>query len=43
MDKELEKLFELYEGNLINYFCGMTPEQSKAFYIMRKNHKSKRR
>jgi len=20
-----------YEGNLLNYFCGMTPQQSKEF------------
>tara|TARA_R110000824_G_scaffold364959_1_gene553455 strand:+ start:673 stop:810 length:138 start_codon:yes stop_codon:yes gene_type:complete len=30
MDKELSKLFDLYDGNLFNYFmCGMTPEESK--------------
>ena len=43
MDKILEKLFDQYEGNLLNYFCGMTPEQSKAFNKMRKDHKNKRR
>ena len=31
MDKKLEKLFDQYEGNLLNYFCGLTPKQSKKF------------
>jgi hypothetical protein len=31
MNKELEKLFDQYEGNLLNYFCGLTPKQSKQF------------
>ena len=31
MTKDLEKLFEQYEGNLLNYFAGLTPEQSKEF------------
>ena len=31
MDKKLEKLFDQYEGNLLNYFCGLTPKQSKEF------------
>ena len=31
MDKKLEKLFDQYEGNLLNYFCGLTPKQSKQF------------
>jgi len=31
MDKKLEKLFDDYEGNLLNYFSGLTPEQSKEF------------
>ena len=29
MDKNLEKIADQYEGNLLNYFCGMTPSQSK--------------
>ena len=28
-----------YEGNLLNYFCGMTPKQSKQFNKMIKNNK----
>ena len=31
MDKKLEKLFDDYEGNLLNYFFGLTPKQSKEF------------
>ena len=42
MDRELEKIADQYEGNLLNYFCGMTPKQSKAFNKMRKDHKNKR-
>ena len=30
MDKRLNELFDLYDGNLFNYFMfGMTPEESK--------------
>ena len=43
MDKNLEKLFDQYEGNLLNYFYGMTPEQSKKFNKMIKQNKIKRR
>jgi len=32
--KDFEKLADQYEGNLLNYFCGMTPKQSKAFNKM---------
>ena len=31
MNKELEALSDSYEGNLLNYFAGLTPEQSKQF------------
>jgi len=31
MNKDLEKLFDKYEGNLLNYFAGLTPKQSKEF------------
>ena len=30
-DPELNKLADKYEGNLLNYFCGLTPEESKQF------------
>ena len=42
MNKKLEKLADQYEGNLLNYFCGMTPKQSKAFNKMVKDAKKKR-
>ena len=42
MDKELEKLFDAYDGNLLNYFCGLSPEESKKFNelktLKRKTH-----
>ena len=31
MNKKLDSLFDSYEGNLLNYFAGLTPEQSKQF------------
>ena len=43
MDKRLIKLADQYEGNLLNYFCGMTPKQSKNFNKMIKNAKKNRR
>ena len=43
MDKNLEKLFDQYEGNLLNYFCGMSPKQSKKFNKMVKDAKKNRR
>ena len=42
MKKSLKKLIELadqYEGNLLNYFCGLSPEQSKAFNKLVKENK----
>ena len=42
MDKELQKIADQYEGNLLNYFYGMTPEQSKKFNKMVKQHKNTR-
>jgi hypothetical protein len=43
MDEKLIKLADQYEGNLLNYFCGMTPKQSKNFNKMIKNAKKNRR
>jgi len=43
MDERLIKLADQYEGNLLNYFCGMTPKQSKNFNKMVKNAKKNRR
>ena len=30
MNKELDALFDSYEGNLLNYFSDLTPEQSRT-------------
>ena len=43
MSKEFEKLADQYEGNLLNYFCGMTPSQSKRFNKIVKDTKKNRR
>ena len=40
MNKNLEKLFEDYEGNLLNYFAGLTPKQSKQFNKLKKGKKN---
>ena len=45
MSKELEELIDLadkYEGNLLNYFYGMTPQESKRFNKMVKDAKRKK-
>ena len=42
MNKTLNKLFDEYEGNLLNYFSGMTPKQSKKFNKMVKDLEKKR-
>ena len=34
MDKNLEKIADQYEGNLFDYFYGMTPNQSKKLRKM---------
>jgi len=43
MNKELIELADQYEGNLLNYFCGMSPKQSKKFNKMVKQSKKKKR
>ena len=40
--KDFEKLADQYEGNLLNYFCGMTPKQSKAFNKMVRDAKKQK-
>ena len=42
MDKELLEIADQYEGNLLNYFCGMSPKQSKKFNKMVRDSKKKR-
>tara|TARA_R100001509_G_scaffold818_1_gene859 strand:+ start:805 stop:939 length:135 start_codon:yes stop_codon:yes gene_type:complete len=39
MNKRLKKLFKAYDGNLLNYFASLTPEQSKKFNELKKNIK----
>ena len=41
LSKDLEKLFDEYDGNLLNYFCGLSPKQSKAFNKLVKENKNK--
>ena len=36
MNKELDALFDSYEGNLLNYFCDLTPEESRKFNKLQK-------
>jgi hypothetical protein len=31
MNSKLDALFDSYDGNLLNYFCDLTPEQSRTF------------
>ena len=31
---DLEDLADQYEGNLLNYFCGMSPSESRTFNKM---------
>ena len=40
MKKDLKKLFDEYDGNLLNYFCGLSPEESKRFNkLIKENNK----
>ena len=41
MNKKLKKLFKDYDGNLLNYFCGLSPKQSKAFNKLVMENKNK--
>ena len=38
-DKKLDELFDSYEGNLLNYFAGLTPKESKQFNKLQKQIK----
>ena len=42
MNKELFDLADRYEGNLLNYFCVMTPQESRRFNKMVKDAKRKK-
>ena len=39
MSDDLIELADQYEGNLLNYFCGMSPKESKKFNQLIKNNK----
>ena len=43
MNKELIDLADQYEGNLLNYFCGMSPTESKRFNKMVRDHKNNKK
>tara|TARA_B100001250_G_scaffold329209_1_gene293845 strand:- start:169 stop:300 length:132 start_codon:yes stop_codon:yes gene_type:complete len=36
---ELDKLSDAYEGNLLNYFYGFTPEESRKFNKLKRKLK----
>ena len=42
MDKELLEIADQYEGNLLTYFVGMSPKQSKKFNKIVRDSKKKR-
>ena len=39
MNRRLKKLFKDYDDNLLNYFAGLTPSESKKFNELKKNIK----
>ncbi len=39
MNQRLKKLFKDYDDNLLNYFAGLTPDQSRKFNELKKNIK----
>ena len=41
MNEKLNKLFNDYEGNLLNYFAGLTPSESKKFNQLKRKIKKK--
>ena len=36
--QDLDDLADQYEGNLLNYFCGMSPDESRRFNKMKRDH-----
>ena len=38
-NSKLDKLFDSYEGNLLNYFAGLTPEESRKFNKLKRQIK----
>ena len=39
MKKSLKNLFKAYDDNLLNYFCGLSPSESKRFNKLIKDSK----
>ena len=39
-NSQLDKLSDDYEGNLLNYFAGLTPKESKQFNKLQRQIKS---
>ena len=39
MNENLKKLFKDYDDNLLNYFAGLTPSESRKFNDMKKRIK----
>ena len=39
MNEKLKKLFKDYDDNLLNYFAGLSPSESKKFNELKKNIK----
>ena len=43
MDKELLEIADQYEGNLLNYFAGLSPSESKRFNKLIKDSKENKK
>ena len=43
MNENLKKLFKDYDDNLLNYFSGLSPEESKAFNKLIKDSKENKK
>ena len=41
-NSQLDKLSDAYEGNLLNYFCGLTPEESRKFNKLKRQIKRRK-
>ena len=39
---DIDKLSDAYEGNLLNYFCGLTPEESRKFNKLKRQIKRRK-
>ena len=39
---DIDKLSDAYEGNLLNYLCGLTPEESRKFNKLKRQIKRRK-